>query len=118
MNTEVRQDAKAMLELLSNRDHWTQGVYARDADGHSVDPVDPTAVCWCAVGAVHKVTGSSARALPGPRLRALEYAIVAALRRRPAAHTRAGYLITVNDSANGYDTVMRALREIVGEEAA
>ena len=37
---------------------WTQGVYARDANGLEVPARDSRAVCWCAMGAIDAVTGA------------------------------------------------------------
>ncbi|MGO7308731.1 hypothetical protein ACCS91_33290 [Rhizobium ruizarguesonis] len=44
-------------ELLSNPDHWTKGVLARDKKGESIGPFDPKASCFCTIGAIHKVVG-------------------------------------------------------------
>jgi len=38
--------------LIADPAHWTQGVYARDAEGFDVGPNSPTAVCWCSYGAI------------------------------------------------------------------
>lgn len=46
--TEVR-------ELLSEPGRWTQFAAARNASGDPVAPVSEEAVCYCAVGALHKV---------------------------------------------------------------
>ena len=42
---------------------WTQGTYARAADGASVPVHHEDAACWCAMGAVYEVaSGSCAKA--------------------------------------------------------
>lgn len=41
--------------LLSDRRCWTQGVLARDRQGRPVSALDPTAVSWCALGAVYRI---------------------------------------------------------------
>lgn len=38
---------------------WTKGDYARDAAGTNVAADDPTATCWCAVGAVDAAAGDA-----------------------------------------------------------
>lgn len=43
-----------LSELLNSADKWTHTFLARDADGLSVLPQDPKAVCWCLLGAVIK----------------------------------------------------------------
>lgn len=42
--------------LIADPARWTQGDYARDANGKSVLPNSRYAVCWCSVGALRKVT--------------------------------------------------------------
>ena len=34
---------------------WTQHTHARDSNGAQVNATDPTAVCWCIYGALHKI---------------------------------------------------------------
>lgn len=49
---------KGARELLSDPEKWTQGWYARDAEGRPADDGnDPRAVCWCIWGACEKVAG-------------------------------------------------------------
>src|ERR1700743_869307 len=52
---EILKDAR---ELIADPSRWTQDSYARDVDGKTTDPINPDAVCWCAVGAIMKVKGS------------------------------------------------------------
>lgn len=53
---EVRDAARKLLELFGpNGEHWTQGTFARDADGREVMVRAPDAVCWCIGGAVRKL---------------------------------------------------------------
>lgn len=46
---------KVARELISDRSHWTQGEYARDAKELPVNPNDESATCFCAVGAIAAV---------------------------------------------------------------
>jgi hypothetical protein len=48
-------EARAMVAM-----GWTQGVYARDADGNDIEDCDDTrdAACWCASGALHLSGGT------------------------------------------------------------
>jgi hypothetical protein len=41
--------------LIADEANWTQGVWARDADGEPVKPGDPAAAAWCAQGAIVEV---------------------------------------------------------------
>lgn len=43
---------RAARERISAPERWTQGRSARDATGFGVVSTDPSAVCWCAFGAV------------------------------------------------------------------
>lgn len=46
---------KAAREKISIPEAWTQGTFARRADGHITTTTHPDAVCWCAAGAIHAV---------------------------------------------------------------
>lgn len=48
-------DLVALRALL--QDHWTKGAMGRNAEGVSVASKDPTAVCWCLLGGMVKITG-------------------------------------------------------------
>ena len=43
-------------ELLKNPEKWTKGACARDMRGKPVRVNDPTACCWCLVGAAFMTT--------------------------------------------------------------
>ena len=45
---EILQEAKTLI-----KQGWSQGKYARDENGESVDATDPNACQWCAMGAVY-----------------------------------------------------------------
>jgi hypothetical protein len=43
--------------LITDPEHWTQGVYARThKDGQDTNSYHPEAVCFCSLGALHRVT--------------------------------------------------------------
>jgi hypothetical protein len=42
--------------LVADPATWTTGTMARDAQGKSVEPHNPSAVCFCTFGAVHKAS--------------------------------------------------------------
>lgn len=46
---------KAVRKLITDPKHWTQGAFARDANGNSTDTCGPNATCWCIAGAITKV---------------------------------------------------------------
>jgi len=49
----------AAADLLEKPGAWTQGDYARNRFGGKLgDGRKPEATCWCAIGALEKVTGS------------------------------------------------------------
>lgn len=55
MNT--LETLKAARDLISDPARWTQREYARDQFGNSAMATDGYATCWCALGAIRKVTG-------------------------------------------------------------
>lgn len=57
---ETLRILKAARELLSDPERWTRGAQARDRCGRPIDPRGPTAVCFCALGAIWKCGGSMA----------------------------------------------------------
>ena len=48
---------RAARETLSDPTRWTQGAYARSASGRRLWFESPSAVCWCAYGALGKHSG-------------------------------------------------------------
>lgn len=46
---------RAVRELLSVPERWTQGAFARQEDKTQVNAEDPEAVCFCIRGAIHRV---------------------------------------------------------------
>jgi hypothetical protein len=56
---DKRKVLEALVEArgrLAPPGAWTKGEFARDADGHAVDSLDPAAVCFCAAGAIDATT--------------------------------------------------------------
>lgn len=45
-------------KLISDEERWTTGASARDVNGNNVPSVDPTATCWCTIGAIGKIVFS------------------------------------------------------------
>lgn len=60
---EVLEQAR---DLLSNKARWTQDYFARDEGDCVVSTTSRAAVCWCAFGAVEKVTGQCEPTSFGP----------------------------------------------------
>lgn len=54
----VAQDLRDAKALISDMDNWTQGEYACDASGAPIEATSYLASCWCATGAIRKVTRS------------------------------------------------------------
>lgn len=55
MSNEIADALRRAKALISDPNAWVQGCFAEDADGTEVEPRDPSARSWCAVGAVIKV---------------------------------------------------------------
>jgi hypothetical protein len=56
---QMLEDLCAVRELLDRPSRWTKGAFARNDAGVVVSPLSENAVCWCLLGAMHKVTGLS-----------------------------------------------------------
>lgn len=54
-STRVRILEKAR-EIIADPAHWTQGSYARDMGGHSVNVSDEGACSFCTLGAIRKAS--------------------------------------------------------------
>lgn len=48
---------EAAARLLTPSDTWTREYYARDENGEDIPEFSERAVCWCATGAIWKVSG-------------------------------------------------------------
>lgn len=48
----------AARELISVPERWTQGVHARNISGIAVATKGNLATCWCADGAINRVSGT------------------------------------------------------------
>lgn len=51
---DVLERAAALIEQPGK---WTQGAFARAANGNPIGPLSPNATCWCAYGAIGRATG-------------------------------------------------------------
>lgn len=47
---------KAARELIAKPERWTRGCGARDASGEDVEARSDAAICWCAIGAIVRVS--------------------------------------------------------------
>ena len=52
---KVLEKLKKTRELLDDPNQWTQGGFARNNKKKFVSSNDSTAVCWCLLGAIHRV---------------------------------------------------------------
>jgi len=69
---KVLSNLKAARELLAQPGKWTKHVYARDPSGNAVPPRRDNAVCFCALGALRKVTNAFAEDIIRSEITALE----------------------------------------------
>lgn len=91
-------------ELLSDKDNWTQGEYARDSAGNITCPIGDSATCWCVYGALIKYTGLSTT-------RALESTAAEKLHRAAKRWQNAGP-VQINDN-QGYEAVLALLDKAI-----
>ncbi len=90
---------RAARELITPPERWTTGHLARNAQHYPVNDDDPTATCWCAIGAIRHVLGLTAnQGMPSSVLWPIN----------DAARARDHYSIaTINDYL-GHDAVLDA----------
>lgn len=99
--SQVQKDAQAAYELLSDKNKWTTGAFAKDAAGGRAVPRSQAAVCWCAIGVADRVTRDDYRA---DRL-------VNALSVRLGVTNRTSVAAT-NDGPDGYEKILAAYKAI------
>jgi hypothetical protein len=68
INLSVADVLDGAADLLEKPGAWTQGVLARHANGNPIDPSEPNASCWCALGAITRIDD-------GPKIRAASDAV-------------------------------------------
>lgn len=66
-DTAIREQAAAALDKAADlvEQGWTQGELARDENGLACRPTDSDATCWCAEGALRRVTYYAGPAMVG-----------------------------------------------------
>lgn len=79
--------------LIARPERWTHGASARYADGLSCGPQSPHAVCWCATGALIRVTPPFGSGLLWGALRMLREVVVMEPALYNDTHTHAEVLI-------------------------
>lgn len=52
MHKTIKEVLIAARKRIEKPENWTKQTSARDHTGTPVDPASPTAVCWCALGAL------------------------------------------------------------------
>lgn len=107
--SKVVADLIAARALIEKPEAWTTGVLARDSCGDPTDFNGPSAVCFCVLGALARVTGDESA-----RSGAAHLWLLAAARERHASAVTVG---EANDSGGHvdalalYDWAIAALRE-------
>jgi hypothetical protein len=115
LKRRVRSVLKRARALLSDRSKWTRFTAARDKDGVEVTSRSPKAVCWCAFGALCRVT----RGPDGPRGGAIsvcERHIARAALDLGQSYADALHVPTWNDvAARTYDEVIAAFDKAIAD---
>ncbi len=55
---------RAARARIAQKEHWTQGAYARDRFGRLADSREAEATCWCSVGVVWSVAPNGSPGAP------------------------------------------------------
>lgn len=56
MSKQLVDTLRAARELITEPQNWTQGYYAANGRGMHVEPEEDSATCFCALGAIRRVT--------------------------------------------------------------
>lgn len=59
MSAQAAADLRAARELISDPERWTVGYAARDEHANPTSPMSKNAKCFCAIGAIQRVTDGS-----------------------------------------------------------
>ena len=91
-------------ELLADESKWTRSVLARNRGGYACSPTDPTATCFCLLGAIDRCY---------PDLAKSDLAIIK-LQRAIAKHTEATIVVpmtvgTFNDYHASFEDIKKVL---------
>lgn len=116
----VRDFLVATRDVIADPEHWTQGTWARDADGESVDAFSPDAVRWCAVGAMEKVERTIGKVDPDSELSGF---ILWGKSRKYLRKTvselnieKVGSSIHMYNDSHSHDDVLRVLDQAIEKE--
>jgi len=94
--TKASEVLAAAANLIEPEGAWTRGTFARDEHGEPTTSSAPWAVCWCAAGAIIRVSADRVRGK-----RALDY-----------MEGRVGYVDLFNDTSGRTQAeVVAAMRE-------
>jgi hypothetical protein len=67
--TNVVEVLERTRAILSQPKAWTTGVFAKDANGRTADPMDADATCFCLIGAIKRASyGTNADTFDGQDL--------------------------------------------------
>lgn len=111
--SQLVTDLKALKDLLADKGNWTQGEFARNAKGGRAAPNSKTAVCWCILGGLQKVTKQMRTAGPGntlTRYGAGRAALIGAIHGVCPEHF--GAVTNVNDTG-GYRQVKKLINAAI-----
>lgn len=50
---------RSLRELISDKEKWCRGTFARDENKNSVSPMESTACAWCIVGGIDKIANDN-----------------------------------------------------------
>jgi hypothetical protein len=97
-------------EIISSPNRWTQGFFAKDANGIAVMPLAVQATCFCALGALRKAIGYSNENVFMDATRRLEETLK---KERTYAHSLATYN---DDPSTTYEDIKSLFDDAIGEE--
>jgi hypothetical protein len=112
MSAEVAELLERAMKRIEDPRAWTRGALARNADGQGANVVSPSAVCWCAMGAVRCEGGYDSVA------EAARDALCASADAMGAFDHNALSAVELNDTRTHADVMEMFRRAIARERAA
>lgn len=116
----IRDVLLAAADLIEPEGAWTQGVSARDRNGSPVGIKSDNAICWCLLGALHKVCEYTGRNLHGEKSQGKVWDVLYSVAEKESANSGDSRNISQwnDDPSRNQSEVVNLLRKVAAHESA